>query len=305
LKLRIIAFILVLFFRVAYAQDDLRELPKKGSYLYYGQPAFEDNSFLLEEAFNQPKGVHQYIANVAFDYLKGGDYDYAYSFSQEIPLTDKTHQLSYTIFYKMLKEGQTNSEASGLGDFHLSYQPMLWGEKKWAMVIPRFTLILPIGNAKDGLSSGSIGAQFNLAVTKRLSRKIVTHYNGGYTFVPSAQRYEGSLSGGKILTAEKDIHSQNLGTSIIWYPKRKFNLFLEYVCNFVGSIEADGTLLRSHQSIINPGLRFCIDNGFMQIVPGISMPVNFVDGRYDHSTLFLYLSFEPDYLIFYKSKSSK
>ena len=302
----VVAIILITF-QMASAQVDLDSLPRKGSYLYYGQPAFEDNSFLLEEAFNQPMGVIQHTFNFSMNNLHGRDF--AYSFTQEIPLTDLTHQLSYTLYYNsVLNEdpvngnGNASTRTNGFGDLFLSYRPLLWGEKDWAMVIPRFTLILPTGKAIDGLGNGGFGGQFNLAVTKRLSRKVVTHYNAGYTFISKADKFQLPSSGIKILEFEKDLHFQNIGASIIWYPKRKFNLLLEYVSNFKSGIAADGTLSRSHQLTLNPGMRFCFDNGRRQIVPGLSMPVNFINGKYDGSGLFLYLSFEPDYLSFYKAK---
>jgi hypothetical protein len=41
--------------------DAIKDVPRKGSYLYFRQPAFEDNSFLLEEAITQEKGILQHI----------------------------------------------------------------------------------------------------------------------------------------------------------------------------------------------------------------------------------------------------
>jgi hypothetical protein len=290
--------LILLTAHIIWAQVDSSSLPKKGSYLYYPQPAFEDNSFLLEEAFNQPHGVLQHIFNLSIDDLHGRNI--ISSFTQEIPLTNLTHQLSYTIYYNALNA--VSGATSGFGDLYISYRPMLSGEMAWAMVIPRFTIILPTGKSVDGLGSGGWGGQFNLAITKRLSRTIVTHYNGGFTFISNADKFQSDISGNKVLAFEKNIQDQNLGMSIIWYPKPKFNLLLEYVSNFVSSLESNGAVSKSNQRIINPGMRFCIDNGHMQIVPGISIPVNFVDGKFDHTGLFFYLSFEPDYLSFNKAK---
>ena len=52
----------------------------------------EDNSFLLEEAFNQEWGVYQFIQTYQTSSVAKG---YEYGFENEIPLTDKVHQLSY------------------------------------------------------------------------------------------------------------------------------------------------------------------------------------------------------------------
>src|SRR6185312_16420034 len=51
----------------------------------------QDNSFLIEEAYNQESGVVQHIST--FERADGGDW--AYSFTQEWPLGGIRHQLSY------------------------------------------------------------------------------------------------------------------------------------------------------------------------------------------------------------------
>jgi len=294
---------LALFFvnSVAVGQPDLSAFPKKGSYLYYGQPAFEDNSFLLEEAFNQSKGVHQFISTFYWNSLNVGDF--TYSFTHEIPLIPLRHQLSYTFLYNVWQKPESVEKTNGFGDVSISYRPMLWGDKDWAMVIPRFTLIVPTGDAIKGNGTGGWGAQFNLAVTKRLSRKVITHYNAGYTFISKADRYTSNSDGNNVLAFEKDLRFKNLGASVIWYPTRKFNLLLEYTSNFLNDIEEDGSLSRSHQYTFNPGFRFCIDYNLVQIVPGAGIPLNFVDGKFSGTGVFLYLSVEPQYLPFNKAKS--
>jgi hypothetical protein len=277
----------------------LSDIPKKGSYLYYQQPAFEDNSFLLEEAFNQPMGVIQNIFNFSWDNIKHNNA--AFSFTQEIPLTDLKHQLSYTFVYDFA-ENSHGGVNSGFGDMSISYRPMIWGEKNWAMVIPRFTLILPTGKASDGLGSGAPGFQFNLAVTKRPSKKIVTHFNAGFTYLYKSDRYA-VLNNENTLVGERDLFFENVGASVIWYPTRKVNLMFEYVSNFISDIGDKNTIAHSHDQIFNPAFRFCIDNGRMQIVPGIGFPVRMTNGKYQDTGIFFYLSFEPDYLSFYKAKS--
>ena len=282
---------------VAGQEKELSKLPRKGSYLYYPQPAFEDNSFLIEEAFNQEMGILQHIFTFSWDKINTNNL--TYSFTQEIPLTDLKHQLSYTFAYAQAKTA-TGKTIAGFGDTYVSYRPLVWGEKDWAMVIPRFTLILPTGSAIEGLGGGAMGGQFNLAVTKRLSRKIVTHYNGGFTYFYHADHYRES-NAQKVLSSEQNLFHKNLGVSLIWYPTRRLNLMLEYVSNFISNIEDGDFISHDHQKIINPGMRYCFDNGRMQIVPGIGVPIRF-DGSDPDAGIFLYLSFEPDYLPFYKTK---
>src|SRR6187549_1533550 len=133
--------------------QDADTIPKKGSYLYYGQPSIEDNSMLIEEAFNQEAGIIQHISNFVFS---GGNFGYNYT--QEIPLADVKHQFSFGVSYASFKkpmEAQQNRNflTNGLGDIFLNYRPLLWGKNEWALVIPRFTVIVPTGNARYGLGS--------------------------------------------------------------------------------------------------------------------------------------------------------
>lgn len=287
-----------LFSQAQTDQTELKDIPRKGSYLYYGQPAFEDNSFLLSEAINQEKGIMQFVNNFYFDNVKGGNF--LYSFTHQIPLGSERHQFGYSLFYYFGNETTSATKGGGFGDIDLSYQFMATGKKAWAMVVPSFTLIVP--TAKDGYGSGGLGEKLEVFITKRWSHQVVTHYNFGYTYISSADLYVSTLTGSQVVGFERDIEYKNMGASVIWYPRRKFNLFVEYVSNFLTDITTTGSLSHTHQLTINPGLRFAIDHKFMQIVPGVSAPVIFGDGTYNRTGLFFYLSLEPEYLPFTKMK---
>ena len=56
----------------------------------------QDNSFFIEEAYNQEPGVVQHIFNLAIDFTNGSR-EIAPSFTQEWPVFSQTHQFSYTI----------------------------------------------------------------------------------------------------------------------------------------------------------------------------------------------------------------
>lgn len=272
--------------------------PKKGSYLYYGQPAIEDNSMFIEEAFNQETGVIQHISNLVFD-----DGNWIYAYTQEIPLDDYRHQLSFTLPYSWLDEpteiqliGNDQFLNSGLNDILINYRPLLWGKNDWALVIPRFTLIIPTGNSQYGLGGGAWGGQFNLAVTKRLSRSITTHYNAGYTRFQKADYYVFDPGTGlPVQKFERDLSMKNLGASLIWQMVPKFNFMLEYSTFFEKEIQEDGTLTDRQLSILNPGFRFALQVGKVQIVPGMGVPLNFEDNKLTSPGGFIYLSIEPDY----------
>ena len=56
--------------------------------------AIVDNSFLIEEAYNQERGVVQHISTFS---RAVGTTNWVYAFTQEWPVRGQRHQLSYTI----------------------------------------------------------------------------------------------------------------------------------------------------------------------------------------------------------------
>src|SRR5688572_5598548 len=76
-----------------------------------------DNSFLIEEAYNQGPGVVQHILTGFYNVNRlGGSDDKALdlSFTQEWPLWSQTHQLSYTVPYFFTRSGGQSD--NGIGD---------------------------------------------------------------------------------------------------------------------------------------------------------------------------------------------
>src|SRR5262245_56577983 len=87
---------LALAARVCTAADEPAQPLAKG---------IQDNSFLVEEAYNQEAGVVQHIFNAyyAVNQLGGPDDKFwQLSFTQEWPVFSQTHQFSYTIPYSFL-----------------------------------------------------------------------------------------------------------------------------------------------------------------------------------------------------------
>src|SRR5687768_6047940 len=85
--------------------------------------AIQDNSFFIEEAYNQEPGVVQHIltANFSTD-RQSGSYDRSWTLAltQEWPLFSQDHQLSYTIPYSFLEAG--GSHQHGFEDIFLNYR---------------------------------------------------------------------------------------------------------------------------------------------------------------------------------------
>ena len=127
----------------------------------------EDNSFLIEEAYNQEPGVVQHIFTAAYT-KSGRTHGWGFNFTQEWPVFSQDHQFSYTIpSFHQVEDG---SRVSGVGDILLNYRYQLLyeGDSKPA-VAPRFSLILPTGNRKKGTGNNVVGYQLNLPVSKEIT----------------------------------------------------------------------------------------------------------------------------------------
>jgi len=208
--------------------------------------------------------------------------DLTYSFTQEWPLSGQKHQLSYTIPSSLL----SSVHGIGLRDILISYRYQLFNRDDWAALAPRVSIIFPTGNTNAGLGSGVVGIQLNLPASKRLSASLIAHTNAGFTLLPGVRQ---TLDNGGEL--KHDLTTYNLGASLIWLIAEYCNLLLEYVTNFSTYVHDDGTKGWSMETIVNPGFRYAIDVGSVQVVPGIAIPVT-VEKSNARAGVFLYLSFE-------------
>jgi len=235
----------------------------------------EDNSFLIEEAYNQEKGVIQYINS----YFRTRDGSYAYSFTNEFPVGGQRHQFSYTINVVGV------NGRNGLGDTFLNYRYQLKGmkEEDRVSISPRLSVILPTGNYRRAVGNGAVGFQFNLPVSVKHTDKIVTHWNAGATFVPRAR---------DILGDRANINGVNLGQSIVFLVRNNFNVLVETSWNRLTAVIGRARTVAGYTMLINPGIRWALNfkNG-LQIVPGLAAPIG-VGPSYGQNGIFLYLSFE-------------
>jgi hypothetical protein len=234
----------------------------------------QDNSFLIEEAYNQERGVVQHIST--FQRTEGGAW--AYSFTQEWPLGGIRHQLSYTIPLE-------NAEGStGLGDVAVNYRYQLAGSPDARTVLaPRFSLLLPTGDEDLGRGTGGLGLQFNLPLTLVLSDNFVAHWNAGGTLTPSAANTLGQRA---------TTGSISLGVSLIWLVRPSFNFLLESLIENERLVAGEGRTVGETGWVLNPGVRWAFDLGRgLQMVPGLAYAVGLAEGA-DENALFLYLSLE-------------
>lgn len=235
----------------------------------------QDNSFLLEEAYNQEAGVVQHIS--AFARSSGGDWNY--SFTQEWPLGGIQHQLSYLIPVQ-----HAEGNGTGLGDVVLNYRYQLVEDPTArTLVAPRLSLILPTGNDRFERGAGTVGFQTNLPLTHVLSSRVVTHWNAGATVRPSANNALGQ---------QATISNFNLGASLVWLVRPSFNLLVESVWLSEESVVGEDQTARRDFGLPSPGFRVAFDfPGDLQIVPGAAYTIG-LGSSSSEDLLFLYLSFE-------------
>jgi len=243
-------------------------------------PGIQDNSFLVEEAYNQNFGVVQHISSFTrfFD-----SKDWNYTFTQEWPAPgDERHQLSYTLVG--LHAGAFPGSGVGIGDVFLNYRYQLVGSGETRVAFsPRLSLIFPTGDSTVGRGSGSFGLQTNLPLSVVLGRKLVSHWNAGATFFPHAQ----DASGDRAATA-----GYNFGQSFIWLTNARFNVMLETVFARSQTVVSSDHTEWTSSLFLSPGIRWAYNfkNG-LQIVPGIGVPLG-VGPSAGERAILLYLSFE-------------
>jgi hypothetical protein len=235
-----------------------------------------DNSFLIEEGYNQEEGVVQHIS--FFDWNPDNE-TWDYTFTQEWPIASQDHQFSYTI---PISRVSASSTETGVGDLLLNYryQAVLKTDVAFA---PRFSLILPTGDVDEGLGNDAIGYQINLPLSVELSESVSMHWNLGATFTPENK----AQTGGRANTT-----SFNYGASFIYFLTPTANLMVEMLgASEEETLSEDAT---SHDTsfFISPGARFAINlESGLQIVPGVAVPLGLGDSEGEYRVIG-YLSFE-------------
>ena len=231
-----------------------------------------DNSFLVEEAFNQEAGVFQNI----FGAVRSND-AWAPAFTQEWPLGSQAHQFSYTMTW-FHSDGP-----SGLGDtlINYRYQAMVEGPGRPAFS-PRVSLVLPTGSVDRGLGQGSAGLQFNLPFSKQRN-DLYWHWNAGLTWLPRADR-----------SPDDDMQVSRttpfLAGSGIYRLRPMLHLMLESVAAFEVHSTGDVTV-RETFFTLSPGARGGWNIGDHQLILGLAVPITWGGGETDRAA-FIYASYE-------------
>ena len=241
----------------------------------------QDNSFFIEEAYNQEPGVVQHILNVPINFTNGSR-EVTPSFTQEWPVFSQTHQFSYTIPYAFTEDD------NGMEDMRLNYrlQALTEGDRTPAFA-PRFSLVLPTGDPNKDLGVGGVGYETNLPFSKIVSDRWTLNFNAGMSVFPNARNH--------------DLTNYNVGASAIFAVSRDLNLMLETVAGWnedidEGVISPEATTNRSTTALISPGARYAFNlPNETQLVVGLGLPFGLTSDSPDWG-FFFYCSFEHPFV---------
>ena len=231
-----------------------------------------DNSFFVEEAFNQDTGVVQNIVN--FNRTRNGEW--VATFTQEWPLFSHTHQISYTLPFASTDLG------SGIGDAYIHYRlQVLDGDNGGLSFSPRVSLILPSGSVSKAIGQGSPGWEVNLPFSQQVGDLFV-HWNAGFTQVPAAIGDD---------DLEHDLFTPRVAGSGIWRARPMLNLMLETVVEWTAVPTGPSSSRHVSRTTVVPGLRTGVNAGDAQTVFGFGVPISIVEGARDVG-VFVYFSYE-------------
>ena len=238
----------------------------------------EDNSFLIEEAYNQERGVVQHISTFS---RALGTTNWAYAFTQEWPVRGQRHQLSYTI--PLSHSADQSGARTGIGDVAVNYRYQVLGIGGGPAFAPRLSLLLPTGASQRGFGAGGTTWQLNLPFSVTLPARFVAHSNAGMSFTPHARNAADAVAASR---------EYFLGQSLIWLVRRDFNLMVEALSTTAQEVVGPGRTARNSELFVAPGIRGAINfQSGLQIVPGLAVPIGVGPSRGERS-LFVYLSFE-------------
>ena len=229
-----------------------------------------DNSFLVEEAFNQDARVFQNI----FTFMRTSS-GWEAVFTQKWPVPGLRHQLSYTIPLE-------HDQGTAIGDVRLNYRFEVLSETAAIPACaPRLTVLLPSGDVHPGLRRGGVGWEFNVPFSKR-ARDFYFHWNLGGTYLPRT---------GSSATDVPAPTTPSLAGSVVWRTQSMVNVMLEVLALFPETFETGETSVREKVVTVSPGFRRGWNVGDSQIVVGVAAPLTFEGGE-KRLALFVYASYE-------------
>lgn len=225
-----------------------------------------DNSFLVEEAFNQEPGIFQNI----FVLTRTRDGVYDGSVTQEWPVVSMRHQFSFTMPFSAV------SGQGAVGDLMLNYRfQVSTGDGRAPAFSPRVSLIVPTSAPRRPMGGDGIGWQVNLPFSRAVG-PLFFHGNAGTTLLQGEQP-DGALGDWS--------HTPFVAGSAIVALTPMLNVVLETMAEWE---RIDGG--RERSVTVSPGLRTGWNLGDRQVVVGVAVPVTRGAHR-DHAVLG-YFSYE-------------
>jgi hypothetical protein len=243
-----------------------------------------DNSFFIEEAYNQDAGVMQSIITAGYDVtrLRGADdKQWALTFIQEFPIFSQRHQLAYAVPYLFTKSGGDREE--GFGDATVEYRwQAFFHEESLTALAPKVGVILPTGRESRGLGDDTVGLELGLPFSTALHERVGLNLNAGMAYLPEAA----SLN-------DRDAVHFDLGASLIYAFTPSFHALVETVGTWEETLNSRGRKEYDFGAIVSPGVRKAFDVNWndAQLVLGAAVPLG-VGGNAPDWGVFLYLSFE-------------
>ncbi len=249
-----------------------------------GESGIKDNSFFIEEAYNQGSGEVQHLFTTEINWMKVDEeteQETGFSFSQEWPLFGHAVQGAYGIS----TDEDVKSFEVGV---ELRWQ---WIEnEKWA-VAP--TVEGEAENLGDGNNNERYAFGVGLPVSYIANEKWNLHGNlgVGYSPDPSSKIYTDPC--GNCPVVYEDATTFGYGASAIYALRNNFNMMLEtffeteIVSNRFKDASKPTTL-----GVLSPGFRYAVNfPGDKQWVMGVGVPIGLTDDSSDYG-VFLYMSFE-------------
>ena len=234
----------------------------------------QDNSFLVEEAYNQEAGIVQHIGTM---FARRGSSELELGFAQEWPIRSITHQISYDIPF-------STGGSAGVGDIGVNYRYQLRGHANaMVAVAPRITLFIPTGDWKRSRGNGALGGELGVAVSYVVSSFVSSHTNAGAGLIPNARNSAGDKA---------NIYDWSVGQSLILTASSFIQPMLETVYSRGTEVAGKHITSARESFVISPGARMAINfRSGLQVVPGLAVPIGIGPSSGERG-VFFYLSFE-------------
>ena len=251
-----------------------------------GKPSWtevlQDNSFLVNEAYNQDPDVVQHVLT---GWHFPSDSLWVCTFDDQWPIGSARHQMDVLVPYGT----QGASDPHGFGDLQLGYQyqAKLQGEGSAFSFAPGVRLSLPTGSWTRGLGLGGPGIVLGLPISRRLSQHVEVHFNLGGSWFPSAKTLgpHGETLKGSLATLSE-------GASLVVHVTPLLNLSLEAIGGQAQALGEGGRKMWGSTAILSPGAAYGINfKGGAQLVLGLAVPFG-LNRQSANRSLFLYVSLE-------------